>query len=315
MSVRLIDFLDLPKLPRYRKGLVPLDTARFLTSKKMLNFSTILPVLETGQEIATAINEHNGDSLIGQVTLNSGSNVANMAFISPEETDSNLQLEMIEFLITQAGKWGSFSLLAEVPEDSSLFPLLRQEGFSIYAWQRIWKLNGADKSQGDVVWEKPREEEIVNIQSLYSQIVPAMLQSIESIPHKSGGLICKQGDELQAHVSMVFGSSGIWVKPLIHPDANCIPEWMTSLMATIPNSRRKPVYLCVRSYQAWLESMLEEQGATAGERQAVMVRHLTSRKVLELESLKNKNVEPAWAKPATPISQFQRANGDSVRNE
>jgi hypothetical protein len=35
------------------------------------------------------------------------------------------------------------------------------------------------------------------------------------------------------------------------------------------------VYLCVRSYQAWLEPVLADLGARAGERQAVMVKHLT----------------------------------------
>jgi len=35
------------------------------------------------------------------------------------------------------------------------------------------------------------------------------------------------------------------------------------------------VYLCVRSYQAWLEPVLEDLGAhAAAQRQAVMVKHL-----------------------------------------
>ena len=315
MPVRLIDFLDLAKLRKYRHGLVPLDTARFLTRGKMLNVSAIFPALDPIQEIATAISEHNGDSLLGQVSLAAGSNVANLTFLSPQDSPSHLQLEMIEFLITQAGKWGCFSLQAEVHEDSPLIKIFRQEGFSIYAWQRVWKLNGAGTPPVAGIWEKPREEEIINIQSLYSQIVPAMLQSIESIPRKADGLVCKSGEDLQAHISLTVGPAGIWAKPLIHPDADCLPEWMNSLMASISNIRGKPVYLCVRSYQAWLESMLEEQGAMAGERQAVMVRHLTSRKVLELETLKNKKVEPAWAKPATPISHYHHVNGDSGGNE
>jgi hypothetical protein len=315
MSVRLIDFLDIAKLRKYRHGLVPLDTARFLTRGKMLNLPTIFPALDPGQDFATGISEQNGDSLLGQVTLTAGSNVASLAFLSPEDSPSNLQLEMIEFLITQAGNWGCFSLQADVPENSPLFKILRQEGFSIYAWQRVWKLNGADLPQVAGAWEKPRDDEIINIQSLYSQIVPAMLQSIESIPRKADGLVCKQGEDLQAHITLTFGPAGIWAKPLIHPDAECLPEWMNSLGASIPNSHRKPVYLCVRSYQAWLESMLEEQGATAGDRQAVMVRHLTSRKVLEIETLKNKNAEPAWAKPAATINHYQQRNSDSSRNE
>jgi len=36
------------------------------------------------------------------------------------------------------------------------------------------------------------------------------------------------------------------------------------------------VYICVRSYQSWLEPAIEELGAEAGPRQAVLVKHLSS---------------------------------------
>jgi hypothetical protein len=35
------------------------------------------------------------------------------------------------------------------------------------------------------------------------------------------------------------------------------------------------VYVCVRSYQAWLEPVLADLGAQGADRQAVMVKHLT----------------------------------------
>jgi len=315
MLVRLIDFLDFLKIKKYRQDLVSLDSARFLTRGNMLNITTFFPALDPGKEIVTAISKENGDSVLGQITLQAGSNVANLAFLSPEDAPSHLQLEMIEFLITQAGELGCFSLQAEVEEDSPVFKVLRQAGFSIYAWQRVWKFNGTGLPRKESVWLKPRNEEIIEIQSLYSQIVPAMLQSIEAIPRKAEGLICKQGDDLQAHISLSFGSTGIWVRPFFHPDSAYLPEWMGSIMTSIPNIRSRPVYICVRSYQAWLESLLEDQGATVGKRQAVMVRHLTSSKILETQSMKNNGSEPAWAKPATPISQYQPVNGENGRNE
>ena len=315
MPVRLIDILDFLKLKKYRHDLIPLDTARFLTRGNMLNISTLFPALYPGKEISTGICQENGDSVLGQVTLKAGSNVANLAFLSPGNVPSHLQLEMIEFLITQAGKLGCFSLQAEVEEDSPVFKVLRQAGFSIYAWQRVWKLNEEGLSPNESVWLKPQADEIIEIQNLYSQIVPAMLQSIEAIPRKADGLICKQGDDLQAHISLSFGSTGIWVRPLIHPDAAYLPEWMDTIMTSIPNIRKRPVYICVRSYQAWLESLLESHGATVGKRQAVMLRHLTVSKILDAQFVKNNNSKPAWAKPATPISQYQPVNGDTGRSE
>jgi len=50
-----------------------------------------------------------------------------------------------------------------------------------------------------------------------------------------------------------------------------------SLIHRLANRRNRPIYLCVRSYQAWLEPALEDLGARVGERQAVMVKHLTRR--------------------------------------
>jgi hypothetical protein len=45
-------------------------------------------------------------------------------------------------------------------------------------------------------------------------------------------------------------------------------------MSHLPDRRNRPVYVCVRSYQAWLEPVLADLGAKAGQRQAVMVKHL-----------------------------------------
>jgi hypothetical protein len=42
----------------------------------------------------------------------------------------------------------------------------------------------------------------------------------------------------------------------------------------LSDRRNRPVYICVRSYQAWLEPVLADLGAKAGPRQAVMVKHL-----------------------------------------
>jgi len=62
--------------------------------------------------------------------------------------------------------------------------------------------------------------------------------------------------------------------PLIHPEATDVAEKLVNLLAHLPERRNRPVYLCVRSYQAWLESALEDLGGKPSERQAVMVKHL-----------------------------------------
>jgi len=75
-------------------------------------------------------------------------------------------------------------------------------------------------------------------------------------------------------VSMVHGVYGIVLTPLIHPEATDVSKKLASLINNLPDRRNRPVYLCVRSYQAWLEPVLADLGAQGADRQAVMVKHL-----------------------------------------
>jgi hypothetical protein len=60
----------------------------------------------------------------------------------------------------------------------------------------------------------------------------------------------------------------------VHPDAQDVAGQFVNLLGTIPNRRSRPVYICVRTYQAWLEAAIEDLGAEAGPRQAVMAKQL-----------------------------------------
>jgi hypothetical protein len=80
----------------------------------------------------------------------------------------------------------------------------------------------------------------------------------------------------KCYVNVSQGMYGIVLMPLIHPEVRDVSSKIASLVGRfLPDRRNRPIYLCVRSYQAWLEPALEDLGARAGERQAVMVKHLT----------------------------------------
>jgi hypothetical protein len=74
---------------------------------------------------------------------------------------------------------------------------------------------------------------------------------------------------------MMSGMAGIVLTPLIHPEISNGGERLAGLVNSVPDRRSRSVYFCVRSYQAWLEPVLEDLGARATSRQAVMVKHLT----------------------------------------
>ena len=98
------------------------------------------------------------------------------------------------------------------------------------------------------------------------------MHPVEPLSKSARGLICN-GD-VKCYVSLASGAQGIVLTPLIHPEATDVELKLLALLNCIPDRRERPVYLCVRSYQAWLEPALEDLGAKSAARQAVMVKHL-----------------------------------------
>ena len=297
--VRSLDVLDLPQLSRYRRDMLSLDSARILTRGNPLGAMALLSYLDPRRHIYTAVASEDGSSLMGQVTLHEEETSARLTFLAPVENLNGLTLPLLEHLVTQVGEWGAFHLLAEVDEDSPAFRLLRQAGFSMYAWQRIWKLPASDQADKKDIWREAAETDWPAIQSLYGQIVPALLHPVEVLPKEVMGLVCSEG-ALQAYVAVNSGPKGIWIQPIVPPDSDCVSEQLTGLTQVVSDWRERPIYVCVRSYQAWLESVLEELGALAGPRQAVMVRRLAKlQKVEEKVSAMDK----VLAKPVAPVAR------------
>jgi hypothetical protein len=80
-------------------------------------------------------------------------------------------------------------------------------------------------------------------------------------------------EDLKCFANITSGMYGIVLTPLIHPDEDDVAEKIISLIKNVSNGNRK-MYLNVRSYQTWVEPVLEDLGAKASQRQAVMVKHL-----------------------------------------
>ncbi len=179
---------------------------------------------------------------------------------------------MIENLSSQAGAWGAFHVLAEVDETSGAFVPLRKAGFAVYAWQRMWDVSEVAEAGSRSDWTRVRSVNLPAVQSLYHQIVPPLLQPMEPQPKTPLGWMSNH--EVKCYVSVMHGAYGIVLTPLIHPEANDVSAKLASLVGTLPDRRNRPVYVCVRSYQAWLEPVLADLGAKSGQRQAVMVKHL-----------------------------------------
>jgi hypothetical protein len=301
MTIRSFDLLDLPSLSRYKRDVLPLDSARILTRGDPLGALAMLSYLNPRRYIYTAVAAEDGESLMGQVTLKDGETSARLTFLAPAKNLNSLTQPLLDHLSGQAGAWGAFHLLAEVDEDSPSFRCLRQTGFAMYAWQRIWKLPHLDSPDPDRAWREVDETDWPAVQSLHGQIVPALIQPVDSLPRQAAGLVCRPEGNLQAYVTVINGTKGIWLLPLMPPDSGCAPELLVGLSRLITGWGSRPVYVCVRSYQAWLETALEDLGAEAFTRQAVMVRRLA--KTVKAEQ-PVKAMDQVLVKPAAPVARI-----------
>ena len=301
MNIRPLDLLDLPTLYRYRGEALSLDTARRLTRGNPLGAAGFMSYLNPARHIYSAIASENGTTLLGGVIHTNGDPFARLLYLAPNSLLTHPGLPaLIEHLIAEAGNWGAFHVLAEVDENSEAFPALRTAGFSVYAWQRIWNLSEVAPGAVANGWQKADSLNLPAIQTLHHQIVPPLLQPVEPAPRQAAGLTCLEGT--RCYASVISGAYGILLTPLIHPETKNVAEKLSGLLNHLPDRRNRPVYLCVRSYQAWLEPVLEDLGAKASQRQAVMVKHLA--RMVKEEQL-TRATQPVSVIPASRISRIQ----------
>ena len=279
MTVRYFDWRDLPALHRWRHESVFMDSTLVLTRGPRLLSGALLSYLAPTTGIFTGVSDAAdlGHPVIGQVMHFLGSSSAHLTFVTPDGgLESPALLELLDHLATLCGERGALRMLAEVDERTLSYEALRRSGFAIFTRQRIWQLTGQPVGPAiSAGWRAVRSHDLIAIRSLYSNLVPGLVQQVEPYPNNHPrGVVLRQNSDLLAFVELKYGPRGIWAQPFVHPDAPDISEQFVDLFQTIPYRRSRPLYICVRSYQSWLESAIEELGAEAGPRQSVMVKHL-----------------------------------------
>lgn len=282
MTIRPLDLRDLPVIARYRNDVLTLDSARALTRGHPLGAAGMLAYVNPARHLYAAIANSGDSALIGGIIHTRGDSFAKLLYLAPaSRLDQSHLTALVEHLAAQAGAWNAFHALAEVDETSDIFPALRAAGFSVYAWQRLWDASHIEKREASPPVENPRAAtrwnraqsiDLPAVQNLHYQIVPPLLHPVEPAPKRAAGFVCSE--QLKCYASMTAGAYGIVLTPFIHPDEDHVGQKLAALLANLPDRRGRKVYLCVRSYQAWLESALEDLGAQALPRQAVMVKHL-----------------------------------------
>jgi len=293
---------------------LPLDTVHLLTRGNPLRTRAFFEYLNPENGIYTALNEEAGNiSIIGQITHEGNSRSSHLSFIAPARAIFSPHIEgMMDHLAGQAGEWGTHHLLVDADEHSQYFDILRKSGFSVYAWQRIWKFHPATARHQvpgfdvpDDAWQPVAERETIPVKSLCQSLIPALVQPVEPLlDRKLDGLVARKNGSICGYAEIISGGEGVWVQPFIHPENENIAGLLMQLLNSFGKKRDTTVYVCVRSYQAWIESALEELPVLASPRQALMVRHLA---VLEKEM--NPVMMPAFeksrVKPGIPVAHSE----------
>jgi hypothetical protein len=253
------------------------------------------------------LDDHNQPCLMAQVSHNSGVASAQMTFLAPQSGMAGKGVSgLVEYLIPVLGERGAMHILAEADEESSALDTMRGVGFGVYARQRIWSLPSRKKRTTVTSgWRSSGRQDEAGIRFLYANLVPGMVQQVEMLPTgRLRGLVYYRGTELLAYVDLTYGLHGILAQPFIHPDAEDLPETLLQLLQSMPDLYSRPLYVRVRSYQLWLEPMLDRNGAHPSAAQAVMVRHLAvTRRVTQ--NLTVPGLNGSKAEPTVPIARIK----------
>lgn len=270
-------------LKRYQhQGLFP-DNVRALTwGSAAVPAAAVMTPLSSALGIFTSVSQEptpEQPALIGQVVHPQNSSYARMAFLAPESALEPQQLvPLLEGLIHQVGERGAQNLLAEIDEKSLAFDALRQSQFSIFARQHIWRvIKPPQAAAGIGGWRDVLPIDEINVRKLYNELVPGLVQQVEPPPWEDlRGYAFYQQGELRAYTQVLSGPCGIWMQPFIHPEMDQAGARLVQLVADLRPRKKRPLYLCLRSYQAWLSSYMDALDAHCGPSQGVMVRRLTA---------------------------------------
>lgn len=274
MTIRPLDLLDLPTIARYRNDVLTLDNTRALTRGHPLGAMGLLAYINPARHLYAAVKNSEDVTLLGGIIHTRGDTYAKLLYLAPsfKLNDPNLPA-LIEHLAAQAGEWQAFHVIAEVDETSDVFMALRMAGFAVYAWQRVWDASQIQKAESGTNqgWRRVKSVDLPAVQRMHYQIVPQLLHPVDPAPRLPNGFIHTDG---HCFANVNYGVYGVVLTPLILPSEGDVSEKIVSLVSSLPDRRGRPVYLNVRSYQAWLEPVLEDLGAKASPRQAVMVKYL-----------------------------------------
>lgn len=319
--IRPFDLRDMALVRRLSEQGVPLHTEPTVTDGLRPLREALFSIV--GGDSPTYIWKSRKDGRAGfvQLYLQDDDQHAHILYLSPSLPSGNEMddawLSLLDEATADIGRRGIHSVVAEVSETGDELPLLRRAGFAVYTRQDIWQrpLTDLENLPTSELQLSPRQaSDDWEIQLLYTNLVPRLVQVVEPIPtDNSGGWVLRENGELTAYIHTRIGSMATWLRLFIHPNAEThADEIVLTILRTIAKKVKNPVYVCVRRYQSWLQNPLERAGFELWANQAVMVRHTVhqARKPLtDLEAVIEAKGIPVSA-PIVEQNNYQTTNSN-----
>lgn len=300
---------DIPLMMRLAEQGAVLDSELGFTRPADNPHTTLISSIVLPQRsLLTLVARAEHEQVVGQIRLKSSEHLAQIVYTAPQlgdGQDNTAWLRMLDAMAVEAGKRGAHILTAEVDESSPLFQTMRTAGFAVYARQEIWRRM---PDQGPIPTEAAAltdetDGDAMDIQLLYCNIVPRLVQHIAVPSQESTGLVYRHNERIQGYVAVSEGKSGVYLVPYLHPDIlfTEVSAILAGAVARASQSGKVPVYVCMRRFQDWLEDSLIELGFERCAEQAVMVRHIAAgvRQTSFVPLSHSLEVAPSPARPPT----------------
>jgi len=227
---------------------------------------------------------------------------------APDDADQSDIAFLLENLIANAGKWGTHYITGDLPTDSPHVTGFKKAGFLTWANQTIFRLAPSASVEGKpkYAWRTWNANDMRAMTSLYRGVVPGLFQPIEPLTRKAAlGLVLYHPEgELLGYADLDYGPKGVWVQPVLAPEAND-PQSLSDLLKAIPELYNRAAFLSARSYQPWLSSLAAQLPGEIQGSQLLMVRYLI-RQVKVAEPQAFALYETGNIERGVPVSQIRQ---------
>lgn len=272
--------VDLPLIQRLKASGTVLDSELGFTRDARGPNSLLLSSLLFPRGVYTLVARSETQPVVGQIRYRSDDQIAHIVYIAPsldDNTEDTVWLHILDAMAREAGKHGAHSLVAEIEITSNLFETLRTAGFATYARQMIWRHEPIDWDIADdiIELEEANNDNQLSIMSLIANTIPPILQQVTAPPSDMDGLVYRKDGRIEAFIGISEGTDGVYLLPFIHPDMlDRAAEIITATIVQINRARKVPIYVCIRTYQAWLNHIMKKLKFEEWIEQAVMVKQI-----------------------------------------